>query len=218
MQNKNTFVDPICAMCRIASLRFKNVNTKIGIISNAINIQEPTNSQSLLRMYYGIGREDVYELHDIVIQLIKWFLQPYCKNNQAKDLSNKNTLDERFLNDINKMVSYMCKGLAKLQETYKFGNVVLTLQYYINILNAGLSGYFDDSMIPYNIRFNNVLDKNMKQKICDYWNYEKLHAICELYDNCFKELEKNTYIIDCYLLSIDSILSMYEKSFTIDYL
>jgi hypothetical protein len=49
------------------------------------------------------------------------------------------------------------------------------------------------------------------------WNYDRLHVVCDLYDNCARELEKNnnkkSKIIDGYLLSIDRILIVYEDEF-----
>lgn len=240
MSSKKQPIDPVCALCRIIMLNFKDLRTKIGINSHAINIQEPGNSQSIMRLYYGDNREDVFELFYLIIHLIAWFLVPsYNSGDANKQLRSENTIlppaslndstvisiteapkkhiDERFISELKKMIGYMCIGLGRLQDTYKTGNVVLSLQYYINLLKDGLRGEFGLERIPGCLTEDLDLDTNMKTKIVGMWNYERLHIVCDLYDNCFTELRKNknrkTDIIDGYLLSIDSILSVYEKDF-----
>lgn len=51
-------------------------------------------------------------------------------------------MDEMFIGDLKKMIGYMCAAFIKLQNTYKTGNVVLSIQYYINLLEDGLNGSF----------------------------------------------------------------------------
>lgn len=226
MTSKKQPIDPICALCRIVSLNFKDIHTKIGINGHAINIQEPSNSQSIMRLYYGDNREDVFELFYLVTHLIAWFLVPtYGKGQNNTDMSKsvgsvvvpKKQLDEKFVSELKKMIGYMCVGLGRLQDTYKFGNVVLALQYYINLMRDGLAGNFSLDRLPACLLEDLDIDTSMKTKIISIWDYNRLHIVCDLYDNCFSELKKNlnkkTDIIDGYLLSIDSILSVYEKEF-----
>lgn len=228
MTSKKQPIDPICALCRIISLNFKDLYTKIGINGHAINIQEPSSIQSILRIYYGDNREDVFELFYLSTHLLAWFLVPtYNKLETKQDVNDlepvkiqtkqKYQIDERFVGELRKMIVYMCIGLERLQDTYKTGNVVLALQYYINLLRDGLEGKFNLDRIPRCLLEDLDIDTNMKTKIISMWNYERLHVVCDLYDNCFSELKKNmnkkTDIIDGYLLSIDSILSVYEREF-----
>lgn len=111
----------------------------------------------------------------------------------------------------------MCEGLSKLQNTYKSGNVILALQYYINLLNDGLYGKFGIDRLPNCLTEDLEFDTTIKTKIVNMWNYDRLHVVCDLYDNCARELEKNnnkkSKIIDGYLLSIDRILIVYEDEF-----
>jgi len=216
-------IDPICALCRIVSLNFKDLHTKIGINNHAINIQEPSVTQSFTRIYYGDNREDVFELFFLITHLIAWFLVPmYNKNQDSTDenrveINTRKIPDEKLISELKKMIGYMCVGLSRLQDTYKGGNVVLALQYYINLLRDGLSGNFSLDRIPSCLLEDLDIDTTMKNKIVSMWNYDRLHVVCDLYDNCFSELKKNlnkkTDIIDGYLLSIDSILSVYEREF-----
>lgn len=226
MTSKKQPIDPICALCRIVSLNFKDIHTKIGINGHAINIQEPSNSQSIMRLYYGDNREDVFELFYLITHLIAWFLVPtYNRGTSDTDMTKsmdravhpKKQLDEKFVGELKKMIGYMCVGLGRLQDTYKFGNVVLALQYYINLMRDGLAGNFSLDRLPACLLEDLDIDTSMKTKIISMWDYNRLHIVCDLYDNCFTELKKNlnkkTDIIDGYLLSIDSILSVYEKEF-----
>lgn len=230
MTSKKQPIDPICALCRIVSLNFKDIQTKIGINGHAINIQVPSNVQSLMRIYYGDNREDVFELFYLITHLIAWFLVPTYNRRRLDELRDeqhgeedehpqpiRKNIDDRFVVELKKMLVYMCDGLSRLQDTYKNGNVVLALQYYILLLKDGLAGDFTLDRLPKCLLEDLDIDTNMKTKIVGMWNYERLHIVCDLYDNCFSELKKNlnkkTDIIDGYLLSIDNILSVYEREF-----
>jgi hypothetical protein len=118
-----------------------------------------------------------------------------------------------------KMVRYLCTALNRLQHTYKAGNVILTLQFYINILNDGLRNI---DVPPSNlpdcfIEEENLLDYS---KIKNLWTVKKITRICELYDSCFKVYndidiaeEMRTELIKGYLKSIDAILAITDKEF-----
>lgn len=162
-----------------------------------------------MRLYNRDNREDIFELFYLVAHLIVWFIEPNFKKESDKG--------DKFVDEVKKMMHYMCIGLMKLQDTYKTGNVVLALQFYINLLRDSLNGVFTLDRLPACILEDLDIDTGMKNKIIGMWNYNRLHIVGDLYDNCFAELKKNQNkrndIIDGYLLSIDSILSVYEKDF-----
>jgi hypothetical protein len=230
MTSKKQPIDPICALCRISLLNFKGINTKIGITGHAINIQEPGTVQGLWRYYSGDGREDLFELFSLVTHLIAWFLVPVgiseqiIKKHQKKGDSGETTehqpekkLDDAFVVDLKKMIGYMCMAFIKLQNTYKNGNVVLAIQYYINLLEDGLKGTFDIKRLPHCLIEDLWIDSPLKTKIVELWDYKRLHRICAVFDDCFMELSKESKIRDeligGYLLSIENILSAYEREF-----
>lgn len=223
-------IDPICALCRISLLNFKGINTKIGITGHAINIQYPGTIQSILRCYNGDGKEDMFELFYLVTHLITWFLIPGIKEEKDTLTSGKkelkapadnsdrmNKVDEPFLVDLRKMIKYMCIGLVKLQNTYKYGNVVLVIQYYINLLENGLKGSFDNERLPQCLVDDLWVESPLKKQVTELWDYERLHRVCTIFDDCFSETMKNSKfkddLINGYLLSIENILSTYEKEF-----
>lgn len=239
MSLKKQPIDPICALCRISLLNFKEINTKIGIGEHAVNIQEPHPIQSIMRYYNGNGKEDLFELFNLVTHLIVWFLVPIGKDNtittRSKDhvslkkhdekksdseSPHEKKFDEKFLKDLKKMVKYMCIGLEKLQNTYKFGNVILTIQYYINLLEDGLSGSFNTKRLPQCLVEDLWIESPLKTKVIELWDFERLHRVCTIFEDCFAEAQKNSKfkdeLINGYVFSIENILSTYEKEFNVN--
>lgn len=92
--------------------------------------------------------------------------------------------------ELPRILKYACDALRTLQGTYGYGNVVLAIQYYINLIEDGLKGIYDDSKLPkyildQEIEIANLLDY---EKLRNFWDFKKLKRICELYDNCFMVL------------------------------
>jgi hypothetical protein len=119
--------------------------------------------------------------------------------------------------ELRKMVQFLCHSLRKLQETYAYGNVVFALQFYINILEAGLSGTYDDSMLPTYLTTGESSNTNFLdyQKIRNIWDVDRLRKVCELYDRCFSSeiSDESGPIIDGYLRSIDAVLVSTDHEF-----
>jgi hypothetical protein len=128
-----------------------------------------------------------------------------CENNEA------------FITDLKKLIRYMCNGLTKLQNTYHYGNVVLAIQYYINLLDDGLNGIFNPQRLPNCLLEDLWIDSPLKIKVFAIWNYERLHRVCTSFDACFAEATQNSKIKDKliahYISSIEGILSTYEEEF-----
>lgn len=218
--NRKQPIDPICAMCRMSLLNFKEVNTKIGIGGHAINVQGPSMLQSIFRRYNGDGREDVFELFYIISRLIVWFLDPRVKESRQRAETSEPqdcAHDERFLADLKQMVSFMLLGLKQLQTTYKSGLVVISIQCYINWLNSALDGTFDIKQVPICLVEEIGTESPLKNKIIELWDYTRLHRVCAIFADCFEESKKNSKIKDeliyGYISSIEKILSTYEKEF-----
>lgn len=211
MSNERQMVDPICAMCRIILLNFKGNNTKISFCGSAISLQEPTITQGIFRYYNGNCKEDIFELFYVVIHIITWFLTPVGK------LPNGKSHDENFIKELKKMTRYMCVGLQRLQNTYRYGNVVITLQYYINMLEAGLNGTFDIRHLPHCLVEDVWIDTPLRDQVINLWDYERIHRVCTIYEDCFQEVSKNSKmkeeIICGYLSAIEQLLTSYERDF-----
>jgi hypothetical protein len=215
---KKQLLDPLGTMCKLVSLNFNKKNTKIGIHNHILSLQKPDKFQWLWRSWYGDGKENISEIYHVVIRIVRWFLVPELTSEDENSQAIVQSLE------LKKMVKYMCSALKKLQETYELGNVVLSLQFYINILECGLEGKFTDDMLPKYIidkdkEYDNLLDYN---KIKNLWDVKRLQRICELYDNCFKiyneedegvQEDTRFALIDGYLRSIGAILDITDTEF-----
>jgi hypothetical protein len=120
------------------------------------------------------------------------------------------------------MIQYMCEALSKLQETYEFGNVVLALQYYIDLLKDAVDGKYDDSKLPKYLvekdkEYENLIDYN---KLKNLWVLDKLKIVSQLYDECHELTNSMKFggksresLINAKLQSIYSILDDNDKEF-----
>jgi hypothetical protein len=242
---KKQLLDPLGSLCKLVALNFSGVHTKISIQNHVLTLQRPNNYQFLIRFYNGDGRENVSELYYVIIRILKWYILPtvlpeiapnsYDEYDSEDDNNNINiqsssethSYDSTNASEISnsevfkKMIRYLCSGFRKLQETYEFGNVVLSLQFYINLLEDGIAGRFDNNKLPKYIlekdkEYENLLDYN---KLKNLWDVKKLERICSLYDQCFQTYaeggtsEKRDATIEAYLRSIDSFLDDFDGDF-----
>ena len=132
-----------------------------------------------------------------------------------------NNIEIASSEEIRRMIKYLCLGFKKLQKTYRFGNVVLAIQFYVNILMDSLNGIFTEDKLPnfeeMGQTYDNLLDYN---KLKNLWDINRFKRICELYDKCFETLEDNDFpddkksqYIDGYLKSINTILDITDHEF-----
>lgn len=219
MSVKKQLLDPFGTLCKLISLNFSELNTKISIHNHILSLQKPYNYQSVLRMINGDGRENISELFYAIIRIIKWYLVVDTPINSSQAEENwaiiaKNT-------EVKRLVCYACTALRKLQETYEFGNVVLAIQFYINILEDAINNAYDDNKLPKYImeldcEYETFIDYD---KLKNFWEYKKLKRICELYDDCYKVLHDDIYVsekealIDGYLRSINAVLEIADGEF-----
>ena len=144
-------------------------------------------------------------------------------NSNSNSKNSNNTMNKIAKSkEFRKMIRYLCDALSNLQKTYKSGNVILAIQYYINMLNDGLDGKFYERYLPVylvelNKKYETLLDYN---KIKSLWNVKDIERICQLYDHCYdvqydkgmtSEMKK-TYI-NGYLTSVNIILQKIDKDF-----
>lgn len=206
-------LDPLGSMCKLIGLYFCELNTKISIHNHILLIQKPSNYQPLVRKINCDTRENVSELLYIIIRLIKWYLiEPKSKN--IKENWESINKSEEIIN----LLKYLCISLKKLQETYEYGNVTLTIQFYINIIEDALNNNFNENKLPkYDIDINTLLDYN---KLKNFWDYSKIKRISDAYGNCFQISnddnitdENKKILIDGYLSSVNGILQTMDNEF-----
>jgi len=79
-------------------------------------------TQSLVRKYKGVSREDIYILNSVIINYIVLYI---ANENENYDMYKK-------------LLLLAAEGLKCLQNTYKCGLVALSIQYYINLIKVVL--------------------------------------------------------------------------------
>ncbi|QKF94122.1 hypothetical protein QKU48_gp0664 [Fadolivirus algeromassiliense] len=218
MSVKKQLLDPLGTICKLVALNFSELNTKISIHNHILWLQEPNNYQFIVRMVNGDGRENISELFYVFIRVIKWYLSNPADNNQP----DENWIHISQSEELKRLIRYACSALRKLQETYEYGNVILAIQYYINILEDAVNGTYNDNKLPKYIldketEFQNLLDY---EKLRNFWDYKKLKRICDLYDGCFNVFNdeempfaQKKALIDGYLKSINAILELADGDF-----
>lgn len=234
MSVKKQLLDPLGTVCKLVALNFTEINTKISIQDHILTLHKPNSYQCLIRLYNGDGKENISELYDVIIRIIRWYLIPKInKNNtntidyddeeESSDTDAPNADEICQSDDVKQIISYLCNAFRKLEETYDSGNVVLALQFFINILEDALIGEFDEKRLPKHIRdkedsYKTLLDYN---KIKNMWELKDVKRIAEQYNKCFDlyyndcDTANSTKIalINSYLKSIDSILEIADKEF-----
>lgn len=127
MTDKHQILEPLSSMVELALLNFSGDDIKISVKNHGIYTSVSGDGylpRSVWRRLEGAGREDIYILHDMIKNYIEWFIIGDYNGNY----------------DIYKNIArYAMEGMRKLQDTYKHGNVVLALQFYIVIITKAIN-------------------------------------------------------------------------------
>ena len=117
-KDKNSIIEPLICLTRLAILEFKPTGTKISIFNNRISYNEPNILQGAVRWSNGDARDD---LHNIFLPLTKapiWY-----------DVSKS---------DIQNIFKFAIRGPEKLKRSYENSTINHSIQYYIDCLrNSG---------------------------------------------------------------------------------
>lgn len=213
---KHQILETITAISRLITLAFKPIGTKIAIRDHKVVLCDPINekyyfnlklTQSIDRYWNGDSRDDIYVLNHAISNFIEWYV-----------ISAK-TKNEKLYKSLINMAKYLCVGLKRLQKTYKTGNVVCTLQYYINILTATIEDIYYSEMLysPTSTSRKSFLegisDEDINEddgtiiystifdieKFRNFWTADELISLCSQFDACFRdphEKEDNLFGID----------------------
>jgi hypothetical protein len=77
MSSKKQLLDPIGSMCRIISLNFTDIGTKLGINNHSIKIYYPNMAQGIMRSFYHDNHKDISELYPFITRIIEWYILPH---------------------------------------------------------------------------------------------------------------------------------------------
>ena len=118
-KDRNSIIEPLICLTRLAILEFKPIGTKISIFDNKISYNEPNILQGAVRWSNGDMRDD---LHNIFLPLTKaalWY-----------DVSNS---------DIQNIFKFAVRGLEKLKRSYSRNSTINhSIQYYIDCLRKSI--------------------------------------------------------------------------------
>ena len=214
--DKRQFLDPISSLSRIILLHFSSPNTKIKITNHTIQLTEPSTWESLSRTWYKDSRHDIFVLYPIFFMFIKLYLLE--KKNTAKLNENtdesKLTIDELCYKYLKKLGIFAIIGIQKLQQTYGYDNTVFALQYFIELLNKGINGSFNDNQLPEHLKETtkcNLLDDTKVQKI---WEDMHIIELGRTFDQCFiAEKNNDLMLLNANKIKILDILTSHDTNF-----
>lgn len=220
---KQQILEPITAISRLVLLSFYPVGTKIAIRDHKIVICPNTNKsylkdfylnesivQGIDRFMNGDSRDDMYILNQVILNFIEWYVIEYKEK------------DKKIYKHLLSLIKYLVVGLRKLQLTYKTGNVVLTLQYFINVLLSIINDTYDESMLYLFmndeidldgdlIKYSTIFDTD---KLRLFWTSTEIMSICSQFDKCFildEEIE-TSFDIESKLLFDDDKSTSYKST------
>lgn len=119
-KDKNSIIEPLICLTRLAILEFKPIGTKISIFNNRISYNEPNILQGAVRWSNGDARDD---LHNVFLPLTK---APIWYNTQKPDIQN--------------IFKFAIRGLEKLKRSYSRNSTINhSIQYYIDCLRRSIT-------------------------------------------------------------------------------
>lgn len=243
MSSKRQFLDPIGAGCRLILLHFYSPGTKIRINDHTIQLVGNIYAERIFfrPWVFGDSREDMSALYPMIVRFIELYLvrnTPEVKRsepvhdtvqqfnflehqsidndinfeaNVAEKSIGKNT--EKYDKYLKKLASYMIKGLKKLGNTYGMCNATFTLQFYCNLLKAGIDGTYTQDLLPEKFADHDMLNS---EKIRTLWSDDDIVEVAELFEKSFNAFEKNnTQMVNAYGAAISTLLNEHDEKFKI---
>lgn len=204
--DKHQILEPITAVSRLITLTFRPKNTKIAIRDHKVVLCDPVSEgyygfnipQGIGRYWNGDSREDIYILNHVLCNFIEWYIIPYKES------------DPDIYRGMVNMAKYLRVGLKELQNTYKTGNAVCTIQYYIILLTSVIEGWFyssllynpssserksfldDDDLESDSIIYSTIFDV---QKFKHFWTKDELRSLCSQFDKCFRNPDEADLVV-----------------------
>lgn len=175
-KDKNSIIEPLICIVRLAILEFKPIGTKISIFNNKITYNEPNMLQGAVRWSNGDAREDLHNIFLPITKISTWY-----------DIHN---------DDIKHILLYSIRGLEKLKNSYKKNSTIShSIQYYTEYLRKSInnqeSQHKDKIKTRSNVTNNDANDNNDEYnsiflKLKGIWNDREISII----NNLLIELEE----------------------------
>jgi hypothetical protein len=188
-------LEPLQAVTQLALLSFCPKGSKLTIANNLLNIQTPTWSQGMIRLYNNDGRDDLFFLFNAIVRFNRFY----------KHFTEEE--DNGYSEIFNLLVQLGKRGIDKLLQTYANTNqpaLLHTLQLYRTLLDK--PSMFTDTEEPRMPDQSNIDDVFIK--IRSLYNH---HELIILYQTLVM-LEKNPDQYAIYISGINTLLSpTYDK-------
>ena len=190
---KNSILDPLTCMARLAILQFKEAGIKISVGNNRISYNNPDYLQGATRWTLGDNREDLHNIYNPIKKTLLWY------NLGAEEIRG--------------LCQYSMDGLKKLRETYTVNSTINhTLNLYILEIEVAIRENEPESddenyLNQANIDKTNILHKTFTE----LWTRQEIYIVYTLIkeiDEAFRSndlLKKNALI-----QSLDKILELKE--------
>lgn len=210
--SKQQYLDPVCSCSRIILLCFYPKGTKLRIIDNKLELVVNNYYELIWRKWNNDSRDDMYVLSRTIIRFIELYLLPYQQNKKQKFYNENYELSKECYDLLQKFTSYVIKGLSIIEETYGENNAVFTLQFYSNLLKAGLNNTYNQELIPAHL-YKNLTDNLLDvEKIKNLWTEKDIICLCNHFNDCFNSSASNDEInLKASKNAIETILSEHEK-------
>jgi hypothetical protein len=190
--NRNSILDPLTCIIRLAILCFKPKGTKISLSRNCIKYNNPSLLQGFKRWSMGDNREDLHNIYNPIRKTIEWY-----------DITN---------NEIKGICEYSIKGIKVLQSSYSSNSIVShTLDLYINQLEIALT---NKSKEPLESIVNRSGDNynHIYSQLKKLWTENEIIISYNMLLEMTTAQEKNdTKSLESYIASLDSLLDMKEE-------
>lgn len=112
------------------------------------------------------------------------------------------------------IAQYMIEGLHVLEKTYEYDNSVFTLQYFANLLKAGIDGTYSSDLLPPHLKdftSQNLFDVD---KIKNLWKNQNIIQLGDLFQKCFDAKTRDASdLVNAYKVAIESILEARDEEF-----
>ena len=142
-KNKNSIIEPLICLVRLAILEFKQQGTKISIYDNKITYNEPNMLQGAVRWSNGDTRDDLHNIYLPITKAGEWY-----------SLENE---------DIKNILTFAIRGLEKLKTSYSRNSTINhSIQFYICYLRKTHSKSNQHTNLEMSLETNDSVDDQTK--------------------------------------------------------
>lgn len=220
MMNKQQFLIPISCIIKLIMLGFKPEGTKLSFRNFSVQYDDPSEvnflfQQTIDRKIRGDSREDISILNNTIVKYVEWYIIGVDKNAKEYKVYKK-------------LLEYSICGFRKLQATYIKNSeyhtcVVLTLQYYINLLEdiVANTDLYDLEYLYRKVPCMKGVKSNNKiidiEKVKNLWKFEDLEIVNIEIEHCMRSDKNNSVlsrqIIDTKIKGVFEILQTKDEEF-----